>query len=278
MENYNEEQMREQMRRRQEMFKKMGAPNAGKVITESAVGAGSTAAKLAAIRSGANKQDFSKYINAKGSNGAGPSVPGAQSFEALPEPKKRNNPYDVVNPEFSQKIEEFSTPRSSGNSELDAINAMFGEFGGGGAASSRPSMGQPQNDFTMDIETANMPSFNPHLALQNKARKAMENQPESPYLKFASNTPQPQYQQQQPQYQQQPDMGGVNMANLQMMMETIAKGVAEKTIRNVLNEFSSQQKGKLQFEYYNREKGIVKGQDGKLYKLQPVEIRKKGES
>jgi len=73
-------------------------------------------------------------------------------------------------------------------------------------------------------------------------------------------------------------MGGVNMANLQMMMETIAKGVAEKTIRNVLNEFSNQQKGKLQFEYYNKEKGIVKGSDGKLYRLQPVEIRKKGES
>lgn len=277
MENYNEEQMREQMRRRQEMFKKMGAPNAGKVITESAVGADSTAAKLAAIRSGANKQDFSKYINAKSGNGQG-SAPGG-SFEALPEPKRKKNPNDVVNPEYSQQIEEFSAPRSSGNSELDAINAMFGEFGGGGAVSSRPSMGQPQNDFQMDIETANMPSFNPHLALQNKARKVMENQPDSPYLKFASNTPQPQYQQQQqqPQYQQ-PEMGGVNMANLQMMMETIAKGVAEKTIRNVLNEFSNQQKGKLQFEYYNKEKGIVKGSDGKLYRLQPVEIRKKGES
>jgi hypothetical protein len=274
MENYNEEQMREQMRRRQDMFKKMGAPNAGKVLSETAVtsGGNSMAAKMQAIKSGAAKSDFSKYINAKGTNaGAGPEV--GAGFNAIPEPKQRKGPKEEVNPEYKQSIEEFSAPRSSGNSELDAINAMFGDMGG---SSSRPSqnMGN-QNDFqiNMDIDSAVMPSFNPQAALQQKARQTnqmMNNQQDSPYLKFAGNAP----HQQQEQYMQESNMP-MNMQNLQFMMETIAKGIAEKTIRSVLNEYTTQQKGKPQLEYYNKEKGIVQTPDGKLYRLQPVEVRKK---
>lgn len=277
MENYNEEQMREQMRRRQEMFKKMGAPNAGKVITETAVSTGGNgaASKIQAIKSGAAKADFSKYINAstKG-GGAGPA--GGAGFQGIPEPKQRKGPKEEVNPEYKQSIEEFSAPRS-GNSELDAINAMFGDMGG---SSARPSqnMSNP-NDFqiNMDIDSAVMPSFNPQAALQQKARQtsqAMNNQQDNPYLKFASNTPQSQYQQ-QPQEQFQEAAMPMNMQNLQFMMETIAKGIAEKTIRSVLNEYTNQHKAKPQFEYYNKEKGIVQTPDGKLYRLQPVEVRKK---
>jgi hypothetical protein len=65
------------------------------------------------------------------------------------------------------------------------------------------------------------------------------------------------------------------MQAIQIMMETIAKGIAEKTIRNVLNEYSEQQKSKVFFEYYNKEQGVIKTSDGKLYKLTPVTIKKK---
>jgi hypothetical protein len=70
-------------------------------------------------------------------------------------------------------------------------------------------------------------------------------------------------------------ISGLNLKGIQIMMETIAKGIAEKTIRSVLNEYSEQQKGKLFFEYYNKEQSIVKASDGKLYKLTPVTIKKK---
>lgn len=281
MENFNEEQMSEQMRRRQEMFRKMGAPNAGKVISETAVNGGgqanSMAAKLKAIQSGAAKADFSKYVNAS-TKGGSSAAPGMGGFQGIPEPKMRKGPKEEVNPEYKQNLAEFSAPMSSGNSELDAIDAMFG--GGSSRAMSTQSHGN-NNDFhiNMDIDSAVMPSFNPQAALQNKARQAsqmMSQNQDNTYLKFASNNPQPQNQYQPQQTQQVQDFGGqLNMQAMQIMMETIAKGIAEKTIRNVLNEYTNQQKSKAQFEYYNREKGIVQTPDGKLYKLQPVEIRKK---
>lgn len=282
MENFNEEQMHEQMRRRQEMFRKMGAPNAGKVLSETAVNGGgqanSMAAKLKAIQSGAAKADFSKYVNAA-TKGGSSAAPGMGGFQGIPEPKMRKGPKEEVNPEYKQNLEEFSAPMGSGNSELDAIDAMFGG-GGGGSSRSMSTQSYGNNDFNinMDIDSAVMPSFNPQAVLQNKARQAsqMMNQgQDNTYLKFASNTPQPQYQQQQQQPQMQDFGGQLNMQAMQIMMETIAKGIAEKTIRNVLNEYTNQQKSKAQFEYYNKEKGIVQTTDGKLYKLQPVEIRKK---
>lgn len=286
MENYNEEQMMEQMLRRQEAFRKMGAPNAGRVMIESAVGSNSMAAKLAAIKSGAAKSEFNKFMNATGKNapnGAG----GANGFDALPEPKIKKNPNvqnETVKPEYSQKLEDFSAPRSSGNQELDAINAMFGGDGGGSSMRTNPNQGR-SNDFQMnlDIDSAYMPSFNPHQALAKKAmemqQQQFQQQNTNPYLKHAQQNsiqqefmPNSSYNMEN---QMNNQMGNMNMANFQMMMETIAKGVAEKTMRNILNEFSNQQKSKLQFEYYNREKGIVKGADGKLYKLTPVEVKRK---
>jgi hypothetical protein len=59
-----------------------------------------------------------------------------------------------------------------------------------------------------------------------------------------------------------------------MMMESIAKAMAEQTIKKVLTEFTENQKSKNYFEVYNREKSIIKTADGKLYKLTPVQIKK----
>lgn len=275
MENFNEEQMHDQMRRRQEMFKKMGAPHAGQVLNETAItGTVNTgmAAKLAAIKSGAAKSDFSKFMSAKGNSNGGSSAPGQASFQGIPEPKAKRGPKEEVSAEHRQNIEEFSAPMSTGNSELDAINSLFGDTGGG-RASSNQSMGN-SNDFhmTMDLDSV-MPSFNPEAVLQQKVRQSNQSQnqtqQENPYLKYAGNVPQ--------QQQQQPttDMSQMNIGALQMMMETIAKGIAEKTIRSVLNEYTNEQKAKPQLEYYNKEKGIVRTPDGKLYKLQPVVITKK---
>lgn len=284
MEELNEQQRQDIIRKRQQMFERMGVANAGKMITESAVAnapAGSMAAKLAAIRGGAAKGEFNKFLNATGKNA--PS--GAGEFQGIPEPSKRKSPSqtkEVVKPEFSQRVEEFSAPVQT-NQELSAIDAMFG----GGEAPARINMGGNQSYQApmqeLDIDSMVMPSFNPQMALQKAKEKATRNQQqqqvESPYLKFASDTPPIGSEQFEEIGQTQ---AGINVNQLQKMMEQIAKGVAEKTIRSVLNEFTNQQKegstqnsNKLFFEYYTKDKTVVKTPDGKFYRLTEVVPRKK---
>lgn len=287
MEELNEQQRQDIIRKRQQMFERMGVANAGKMITESAVAnapAGSMAAKLAAIRGGAAKGEFNKFLSATGKNA--PS--GAGEFQGIPEPSKRKSPSQTkesVKPEYSQRVEEFSAPAQT-NQELSAIDAMFG----GGEAPTRINMGGNTAYQTpaqeLDIDSMDMPTFNPQIALQKAKEKAARNQQqqqqqqvESPYLKFASDTPPIGSEQFEDIGQSQT---GINVNQLQKMMETIAKGVAEKTIRSVLNEFTNQQKegstqnsNKLFFEYYTKDKTVVKTTDGKFYRLTEVVPRKK---
>jgi hypothetical protein len=72
--------------------------------------------------------------------------------------------------------------------------------------------------------------------------------------------------------QQNPNMG-ITPA-MKMMMESIAKTMAEQTIKKVLTDFTETQKNKTFYEVYNKEKSIVKTADGKLYKLTPVQIKR----
>jgi hypothetical protein len=273
MEQLSEDQRQQMLRKRQEMLKKMGVSNAGQMMNESVVDTGksssSMAQKLAAIKNGSAKAELNKYINAtaKGESGAG-------GFSGIPESKPRKN-NEEVKPEYKQQLDKFDMPSSS-HSEMGELSAIESLFGGDGPRMSTGNGSQmlAQNPVNMELnlDSAVMPSFNPQAALQQKVRAKAQSQPqENSYLKFASDTPPVQNEQfvevgAQPQF---------NMNQLQMMMETIAKGIAEKTIKNVLSEYSEQQKGKNYFEYYNKEKGIIKTPDGKYYKLTQVELRKK---
>jgi len=283
-EGLNEQQKQDLIRRRQEMLKNMGVKNAGQMMSESIVstnGANSSMAqKLAAIRSGSAKAELNKYIHATGKN----APVGAGEFQGLPEPtmrKKPNQPKEEVKPEYKQQLETFAAP-SSNSHELGAIDALFG---GDGPVRMSPANGGSQmlaqNPMSQELSLDNMalPTFNPQAALQQKmrAQPQAQNQQQAqpnPYLKYASDTP-------PVGHEQFVDVGApvnqsmFNVAQLQVMMETIAKGIAEKTIRNVLNEYSEQQKGKVFFEYYNKEKGIIKASDGKYYRLTQVELKKK---
>jgi len=273
MENLSEEQRQQMLQKRQEMLKKMGVSKGGQMMSESVVATNSAnssmAQKLAAIRNGSAKDELNKYINATGKS---QGTPGS-GFQSIPEPKQRKN-NEEVKPEYKQKLDNFSTPGAS--HEMSELNAIESMFGGDGPRMSMGNQNQPisQNPVNMELslDSTVMPSFNPQAALQQKVRARAQNQPsqESSYLNFASNTPPHQEFEEvgaQPQF---------NMNQLQMMMETIAKGIAEKTIKSVLSEYSEQQKSKNYFEYYNKEKGIIKTPDGKYYKLTQVELRKKG--
>lgn len=277
-EGLNEQQKQDLIKRRQEMFKNMGVKKAGIMMNESIVANSansSMAQKLAAIRSGSARAELNKYINATGKNAPG-------GFQGIPEPTQKRNsnqPKEEVKPEYKQQLETFSAP-SSNSQELGAIDALFGGDGPSRMSTSNSgSQMSAQNPLSQELSIDNMvmPTFNPQAALQQKMRAQTQAQAQSqnnPYLKYASDTP-------PVGHEQFVDIGAsvnqptFNTAQLQVMMETIAKGIAEKTIRNVLNEYSEQQKGKIFFEYYNKEKGIIKTADGKYYRLTQVELRKK---
>jgi hypothetical protein len=272
MENLSEEQREQIIRKRQEMLKKMGAPKAGQMIKESVVAGAansSIAAKLAAIKSGGAKADFNKYINATSKPGVGGSD--ASGFQGLPEPKIKKGPksHEEIKPEYKQKLEDFGGPGVANNHELSSIDALFGGDGGSSRGHASNVSNHPINN-EMSMDYGGMPTFNPNAFKQKMQSKAAQTNEvgNSPYLQFAGEPPvqNEQFETVQPQF---------NMNQLQMMMEKIARGVAEKTIKNVLSEYSEQQKSKLQFEWYNKEKSVIKMADGKLYQLTPVQIKKK---
>jgi len=268
----------ELQRRRQEMFRNMGVANAGKILNESAVAGGGAnsdmAAKIAAIKSGAARGAVTNAISAiEGGN--------KQQFKAIPDSSRNKFAKEQVNPEYSQKVESFDLP-SGRSSELAAIESMFGSDGPSRGANRQNSgyeqFAQNPLNTELNIDDIVMPTFNPHAALQQKAMKQQnKNNAQSPYLKFASDNPiqQEQFEDFIPQQQQQQQGINLNFNNLQMMMETIAKGIAEKTIKNVLNEYTEQQKGRIYIEKFDKERNIIKTSDGKYYRVTQVEPKKK---
>ena len=272
----NNGQQQDLLKKRQDMLRKMGVKNAGTMMNESVVSTnsahGSMAAKLAAIKNGSAKSELNKFISATGKNS-----PGGKEFQGIPEPSKRKNQVkEEVKPEYKQQVETFS---AEGSSELNAIESMFG---GVDTPSRGGSQMLAQNPLNQEISLDSIgPSFNPQAALQQKVRSQAQNQAQVPvnnqYLKYASDLP-PVANEQFEDVGAQSNQPGFNVKQLQEMMETIAKGIAEKTIRNVLNEYSAQQQqqsSKLTYEFYNKEKGIIKTPDGKYYRLTQVELKKK---
>lgn len=286
MENNPLDALREQ---RRQMFEKMGVKSAGQVITETAVASGTknlnVLQKIQQIKSGAAKSELSKYVSAA-SKSSGSSTPGLAGFDPIPEAKTKkhpNAPTQQVNPEYKVSLDSFSAPnRGVDNSELSMIDSMFSGEGsrvsmspyGNAFDSGQPIMPQNSRDMQLDLgSTLNaMPSFNPEHAVQRAQAKAQNNS----FLKFAQHNAagQPEdYIVQDPSVNQQMQNMGITPA-MKMMMESIAKTMAEQTIKKVLTEFTETQKSKTFFEVYNKEKSIVKTADGKLYKLTPVQIKR----
>jgi len=227
--------------------------------------------RLQALKSGAKRGDMSNLVNAK-KNGAGPG-----GFQGIPEPKMKKNPNNPNNSvsDPSYKINPDAglppKPKSSGNSELDAIDAMFG--GGGGGSYSTPTYNPnaantSQPDLSVD-DNGYVPEFNPQRMMAEK-RSKMQN--DSEYLQYASKASANQMANVMgdQQTQGQPNF---DFNNMKKMMEQIARN----TISDVLDSYTEKTKGKLTYENYTKTKDgyqVVKGQDGKFYKMVPVKIKK----
>jgi len=130
----------------QENWKKSGIPeSAGRM--GSAPSSASMNDKFANIRNGQMKGEIQKFTqyntNRKGSQGS--SMPqGAASFNAIPEAKvgKDRRPLD---PKNRVEVTNFSAPKTSGNSELDAISDLFA--GGGSSRNLESYSNQNQGGY-----------------------------------------------------------------------------------------------------------------------------------
>jgi hypothetical protein len=276
---------------RRQMFEKMGIKNAGQMVAETTVASGAknlnVLQKIQQIKSGAAKSELNKYVSAA-SKSSGSSTPGLAGFDPIPEAKPNrqnpNAPTQQVNSEYKVPLDNFSAPNKSvDNSELSMIDAMFsGEgsrvsmnpYGGNSFDSGQPLIPQRAQNTQLDLgNTLNaMPSFNPEHAVQRAQEKAQSNS----FLQFAQQNPTgnpSDYAVQDPYAGQQTQNMGITPA-MKMMMESIAKTMAEQTIKKVLTDFTETQKSKMFYEVYNKEKSIIKTADGKLYKLTPVQIKR----
>lgn len=227
-------------------------------------------ARLAALKSGANRQQVQSLVKSKG---------GSQGFQGIPEAKVRKNPNNPANKLSDQKhavkpADNFGASAPVSN-EFNAMEAMYG--GGNDrsqySAPQQPVLGQqnaPMGTRQPELQIPQDgigPSFNPQAMLQKKrAMEAQNTQPQEgyDYMQHAVNA--------QPQAQTQ-NQSQFDIQYMQQMMQEIA----QKTISEVLSEYTEKnQKKGLTYENV-KTKGdaqVIKTQDGKYYKLTPVTLTK----
>jgi hypothetical protein len=269
-----------ELEKRRERFKQMGLPSGGGAVNEQSVvqTTGGNTNKFSTfnlIKKGAMRGEFRKFLE-KTAPSTGSAAGGYQIPETKVGKKRPGMPHEKPTVDIKP---ETHTPVGS-TSEAEMFERMLaGDSGGyGGGNFSAPSQGMPTGDLVqqrglqtnLDINNMSMPTFNPLAALQKKA--AMQRQ-----------------QQQQGGVQYNAPMNEQEYANpmqtgaqmpfsyqyLKEMMQDVAKEISEKVIRNVLKEYSDNHSNKKQFEVVNKEKNVIKTQDGKYYQLVPVQPKTK---
>jgi hypothetical protein len=224
--------------------------------------------RLAALKSGANRQKVQNLVKSKGSATQG-------GFEGLPEPTMKKNPNHPGNklsdPSKAVQVQQNFGGGAQNSSEFNAMEAMYGGGNDTAAYSPQPALAQQSNvniqtsqpELSIPTQAAG-PVFDPVAMLQQKRMQEQhvpQEQQSSKYLQYAVN----------PQTPTTPQ-GQFDFQNMQKMMEEIAK----QTISEVLSEYTEKSKSKLTYENV-KTKGdtkVIKTQDGKYYKLTPVALTK----
>jgi len=228
-------------------------------------------ARLAALKSGANRQVVQNLVKSS-------SVQGQGGFQGIPEPKMKKNPNHPGNklsdPSKAVAVQQNFGGGAVNSNEFTAMEAMYGggnDVGSYGAPQ-QPALAQQTNanmattqpELSMPTQAAG-PVFDPVAMMQQKRmqEQAQPQQQSSEYLQYAVNST---AQNQTPQQSQ------FNFENMQQMMQEIAK----QTISEVLSEYTEKSKNKLTYENVNIKGGakVIKTSDGKYYKLTPVTLSK----
>lgn len=213
-------------------------------------------ARLQALKSGVNRNQVQSLVKATSAQ---------QSFEGIPETKQRKPQQN--RPQQQGGGNKVAVQNFVGGAKVSSdFSAMDALYAGGldSSSYSAPTYSQaaPQlNNTTQPELTVQQdgygPVFSPENILAKKRQLAAANQ----------------------QAQQIPQVANTNQQNfnfeyMQHMMEQIAK----KTISEVLNSYTEKNKDKLTYENVNVKTNdgtqVIKTQDGKYYKLVPVNIKK----
>jgi len=248
----------------EERRKKMGLPAAAGAISQAPVTAPNKFKALADLKRGAKKGEFRQFIKAE------KKVAASQEGFQIPEAKTRRNPNESKSKNAIAPTAKIPVKQSAEAKSLEEM--MFGSGGGGVNVSSTSS----SNEQIVDIVG---PTFDPQSVLQKKQAKSV-----SEYSQFSQTAKNSQIE--QPKAPISNEMSQImemmevimkqkntsNMPELKTMMETIAKRVAENTMKTVINEFVEKTKKQNLYEVYSKSKNIVKIK-GKLYKLTPVKLK-----
>ena len=234
-------------------------------------------ARLAALKSGANRQKIQNLVKSKSMQGEG-------GFQGIPEAKMRKNPNNPGNqlsdPSKAVKPQDNFGPTAPVSNEFSALESMYG------GGNDRGAYGAPQQPMLAQQSNANMSNSQPELSVPNqvagptfdpvsmlnqkRAQGAQQQQPQAEgydYMQHAVNPQSHQQANQQDGQQQQ-----FNFEYLQQMMQEVAK----QTISEVLNEYTEKSKKNLTYENVKTkgEAKVIKTNDGKYYKLTPVTLTK----
>lgn len=227
-------------------------------------------ARLAALKSGANRQKIAGLVKAK-------SVQGSSGFKGIPEPNMRKNPNQtgtqLSDPSMVVKPKENFGGAVPVSSEFSAMESMYG---GGNSKAAYATTQQPllngnsQNNESQLQQDSYGPTFDPVSMLNRKrAQQAQSQQTQQKgydYMQHAVN-PGAYQQSNQDTSQQQ-----FSFEYMKQMMQEIAK----QTISEVLSEYTEKSKRSLTYENIKTKGGnkVIKTQDGKYYKLTPVTLTK----
>ena len=297
----NNEQLQNMRGLMQENWQKSGIPeNAGRIGSGAA---GGMHDRFANVRQGALRDTFAKFNNfdtnqRQKANAYGvPQVKGAASFSPIPEPKVGKD-RRAIDPKNKVELKTFE---SKGNSELDAIQNLFG---GGGrsldAYGGMPQMqqGYPQmqhtsGDLNIDqIYAQKGGSFDPRQMILNKQRQAPQQQQIAGYDSFQQqqqqitqqqpmgynpNMPvdmqmmQSQYGEYAPQYQQpESEYMQYSVAANQMSPQEQMAEIARNMTAQMLSEYKKKEREnqiltKVKHKSYNN---LVKDHNGKFYLME----------
>jgi len=221
--------------------------------------------RLAALKSGANRQKIQNLVKSKSMQGDG-------GFQGIPEPKMKKNTNHPGNklsdPSKAVRPENFGGGQKV-SGEFAAMEAMYGGSGSAQPAPINMNAPSPANNSTQPELTVQENGYGPDFDPQSMlAAKRSNMQQTNKYMQHAVS-PELQQEQQQPvaQGQQQFDI-----KYMQQMMQEIANN----TISEVLSSYTEKNKDKITYENVTKTKDgsqVIKAQDGKYYKLVPVRLK-----
>jgi len=237
----------------EERRKKMGIPTRAGSISQVPVSAPNKFKALADLKRGAKRSEFGQFIKAENSSVA------SQSGFQIPEVKQQKNPNQ---PKSKNAVAPVVMPVKE-SAEARSLEEMMLGGSGGVSVSTTP------NGTISDIQG---PTFDPQSVLEQKNAEAVKNGGYSQYSQASQNSNSEMNQLMEMMETMMQQKSTPNIAEIKPIMESIAKRVAENTMKTVINEFLEKSKKQNLYEVYSKQQNIVKIK-GKLYKLTPVKLK-----